>query len=77
VNRLCDKCSYQNECFEDTHCRFLTSEIVQSKEGRDPDSVTNFERIKTLNFNDMVEFLSIGLSLSPADVSGWLAQETE
>jgi len=78
VNRLCDKCSYQNDCFDETRCPFAIMDGEQNK--REEGAVTtvkNFEYIKSLGFNEMVEFLAAGIGVPALDIASWLASDAE
>ena len=53
-----------NMCYE---CGYIEGRTNDVKPG-----VTNFERIKALNFNEMTAFLSTGLKIDAGKVSSWL-----
>lgn len=53
-----------NMCYE---CGYIEGRLIEKLEG-----VTNFERIKSLNFNEAVAFMSAGLGLDEDKVADWL-----
>ena len=77
MNRLCDKCSYQNDCFDENQCPFNVMEDSHKTEGETADSnaIKNFEYLKTLEFNDMAAFLATGLGGNADDIEAWLAMD--
>lgn len=76
----CPRCG--NEMVLDTHRKYPLNMCYECgyMEGRpvgDTTSKTNYEHMKTLNFNEMVVFLSKGLGVSEAVVSNWLNDPLE
>ena len=54
-----------NMCYE---CGYIEGRLIDpEKKGE-----TNFERLKKLNFNEMVAFLTKGLKLDEAKLADWL-----
>ncbi len=54
-----------NMCYE---CGYIEGRLIDpEKKGE-----TNFERMKKLNFNEMVAFLTKGLNLDEAKLADWL-----
>lgn len=72
----CPRCG--NEMTLDSHRKISLQMCYNCGyiEGRDvgsiPQGKTNFEHLKTLNFNEMAAFLAGGLGLDEEKVSGWL-----
>lgn len=50
-------------------------------EGREeytrPEHITNFEHLKTLNFNEFVAYMSAGLGIDPLVLADWLDDSTD
>ena len=76
VNRLCDKCSYQNDCYDEDRCPFLIMDEGQNN-ASDGRSVKNFDYIKDLDFNDLVAVLAKGLNAPALEIASWLASDAE
>ena len=45
--------------------------------GADDNGATNFQHLKTLNFNEMVAFLSSGIGVDEDKLSAWLCDNSE
>ena len=76
----CPRCG--NEMVLDTHRKYPLNMCYECgyMEGRpvgDTTCKTNYEHMKTLNFNEMVVFLSKGLGLKESVVSNWLNDPLE
>jgi len=78
VNRLCDKCSYQNDCFDENRCPFtIVEDNPNNAKDADAKTINNFEYIKSLGFNDMAASLAKGLGVPESDIAAWLASEAK
>lgn len=73
----CPRCGH--EMNTDTHRKYAVQMCYQCgyMEGRDMGSApvrgeTNFSRMKSLNFNELVAFLSAELKLDPVALADWL-----
>lgn len=53
-----------NMCYE---CGYIEGRLIDKLDG-----VTNFERLKSLNFNEAVALMSAGLGLEEEKVADWL-----
>lgn len=77
----CPRCG--NEMTTDSHRKIALQMCYTCGyiEGRKYDgknnSSTNFEHMRSLNFNEMVAFLSSGLGLDEEKVIGWLDDSNE
>ena len=75
----CPRCG--NEMEMDSHRKYSVPMCYNCgyMEGRDmgsnPVGLTNFARLKTLNFNEATAFLSAGLGLDEEKLAGWLCEE--
>ena len=77
----CPRCG--NEMILDTHrkiplqmcydCGYIEGRAVEEAK---PEA-TNFEHMKTLNFNELVAFLSAGLEIPEAKLVNWLEDLTK
>lgn len=71
----CPRCG--SEMTVDTHRKYAVEMCYECGyiEGRSNDvkpGVTNFERLKSLNFNELTAFISSGLGVEADKVSAWL-----
>lgn len=72
----CPRCN--NEMKIDTHRKYALNMCYNCGyiEGRNMDKIderaTNFQRMKALNFNEMVAFLSSGLGMDEEKLIDWL-----
>ncbi|MBQ6464947.1 MAG: zf-TFIIB domain-containing protein [Oscillospiraceae bacterium] len=73
----CPRCGH--EMNTDTHRKYAVQMCYQCgyMEGRDMGGApvrgeTNFSRMKSLNFNELVAFLSAELKLDPVALADWL-----
>lgn len=58
-------------CYE---CGYIEGRSIEKDAGPQP---SNFEHMKTLNFNELVAFLAAGLELPENKVSEWLLELTK
>ena len=59
-----------NMCYE---CGYIEGRLIDpEKKGE-----SNFERMKKLNFNEMVAFLTKGLNLDEAKLADWLTRSSD
>lgn len=77
----CPRCGH--EMTLDSHRKYPLNMCYECgyMEGRNMDPVkdgeTNFKRMKALNFNEMVAFLSTGLNISEEQLADWLCDEVK
>lgn len=77
----CPRCGH--EMMLDTHRKYALNMCYECGyiEGRliDPEKKgeTNFERLKKLNFNEMLAFLSKGLGMDEEKLADWLDDEVK
>ena len=77
----CPRCG--SEMAMDSHRKYSVPMCYNCgyMEGRDmgeaPQGLTNFERLKTMNFNEMAIFLSSGLEIDEEKLAGWLCDASE
>ncbi|MBR4548847.1 MAG: hypothetical protein IKO83_02895 [Oscillospiraceae bacterium] len=58
-----------NMCY---NCGYIEGRAVEDVKG-----LTNFERIKTMNINEMTAFLASGFGLEEEKVADWLDDTTD
>ena len=58
-----------NMCY---NCGYIEGRAVEDVEG-----LTNYERMKSLNLNEMAAFLAAGFGLEEAKVADWLDDTSE
>ncbi len=59
-----------NMCY---NCGYIEGRAVEEETG----VVTNFQHMKTLNFNEFVAFVSAGLGVDEAKLTAWLESPAE